>query len=520
VDLPAGARREAAARADTATPSDSGSTGLRGASGSGDRAALGPSGSAAPGSHAPLAKAWAAARERRPLPFVIPGHKGRTDLAGPVVRDDVPLYGGLGSMRDAPAAVAAAERRAAELWGADLCRFGVAGSTQVNQAVALAVGRPGDRVVVTRGAHRSLLLGLVLAGLDPVWVRPDVDPVSGLPGRLPPERLAAGLAAHPDAVAAFVVEPGYGGARSDVRALAAVAHAAGVPLVVDQAWGAHLGFHAAVPPHALAEGADALVTSAHKALPAWTQAALLLARLDRIDGGRLVRGFEAGHTTSPSGTILASTDAALTVLAAQGASLLDRTLAAVASARDRLRLVPGLSVVDGPPDRFDPLRLVVGLAGSGADGLAVEADLDAAGFPVELADQDTLVATVSLADSPDTLEPFIDALAAAVERHRGSPRRVVVPAWAIGPLPEAALPPRAAFFADRETVAVERAAGRVSAELIAPYPPGIPAVVPGEVLDADLLAAVRDAASGGTRLAHAADPLLRTVDVVAGWTGP
>jgi lysine decarboxylase len=468
---------------------------------------------ARPGAAAPLALAWAAARTRRPFPFVIPGHKGSTALAGPVVRDDVPLYGGLASMRDAPAALGAAEQRAARLWGADLCRFSVAGSTHANQALALAVGRPGDRVVVTRGAHRSLLMGLVLAGLEPAWVLPHLDPLSGLPGRLPPARLAAALADHGDAVAAFVVEPGYGGARSDVAGLAAAAHAAGVPLVVDQAWAAHLGFHPGVPPHALAEGADALVTSAHKALPAWTQGALLLARLDRLDRGRVVRGFEAGHTTSPSGTILASIDAACAVLGTDGERLLERALQAVARARSRLRQVPALQVLDGPADEVDPLRLVAGLAATGADGLLVEADLDAAGYPVELADRDAIVATVTLADTPATLAAFADALATAVDRHRGSARRPAAAAWATS-LPVAALPPREAFFAARETVPVARAAGRVSAELIAPYPPGIPAVVPGEVIDNELLAALRAAAARGARLAHAADPLLRTVDVV------
>jgi lysine decarboxylase len=464
---------------------------------------------------APLAAAWSAARAARGFPFVIPGHKGSTDLVGDLVAADVPMYGGVAAMRAAPAAVAAAERRAAELWGADLCRFGVAGSTQVNQAAALAVGRPGDRVVVTRAAHRSLLLGLVLAGLTPAWVWPDTDPVSGLPGHLPAEGLAAALAEHPGAVAAFVVEPGFGGGTSDVAALARAAHSAGVPLVVDQAWGAHFGFHPALPPHALAAGADALVTSAHKGLPAWTQAALLLADVDRLDAERLRRGFDACHTTSPSGTILASIDAARAVLERDGERLIGRAVGLVAAARERLRAVPGLHPVDGPPDRLDPTRLVVGLAGSGADGFAVEAELDGAGFPVELADRDTVVATVTLADTAATVEPFVEALVSAVERHRGEPRRPQPPWWLSPGWAEAAVSPREAWFAPQETVDVARAAGRVSAEVVAPYPPGIPAVVPGEVLTADLLDALRAAAAAGVRLAHASDPQLRTVRVVA-----
>ena len=219
-----------------------------------------------------------ASRRTRPTPFTIPGHKQRHDLVGDVVAGDVPLYAGLDTMKLARGVVAEAEARAARLWGADLCRFSVGGSTHGNQALALAVARPGDRVVVARTLHRSMLLGLVLAGLEPVWVRPEVDPTHGLPTGVTAAALEAALAGAPDARAVFVGDPSYVGTVGDVGALATVAHRHGIPLVVDAAWGAHLGFHPALPPHALAAGADALVTSAHKALPAWSQGALVLAR--------------------------------------------------------------------------------------------------------------------------------------------------------------------------------------------------------------------------------------------------
>ena len=192
---------------------------------------------------APLLDAWLRFHESAPTPFTIPGHKHRTDLVGDVVAGDVPLYAGLDTMRLSAGVLAAAEARAARAWGVDLCRFSVGGSTHGNQALALAVGRPGDRVVVARTLHRSMLLGLVLAGLEPVWVRPRVDPAVGLPVGVAPGDLEAALAAAPDAVAVFVGDPSYVGTVGDVGALAAVAHARDVPLVVDAAWGAHLGFH-------------------------------------------------------------------------------------------------------------------------------------------------------------------------------------------------------------------------------------------------------------------------------------
>ncbi len=146
---------------------------------------------------APLLDAWLRFHEESPTPFTIPGHKQRRDLVGDVVAGDVPLYAGLDTMKLARGVVAEAEARAARLWGADLCRFSVGGSTHGNQALALAVARPGDRVVVARTLHRSMLLGLVLAGLEPVWLRPEVDATHGLPTGVTASRPRGG--AHPRA---------------------------------------------------------------------------------------------------------------------------------------------------------------------------------------------------------------------------------------------------------------------------------------------------------------------------------
>ncbi len=461
---------------------------------------------------APLLDAWLRFHEESPTPFTIPGHKQRRDLVGDVVAGDVPLYAGLDTMKLTRGVLGDAEQRAGRLWGAELCRFSVGGSTHGNQALALAVGRPGDRVVVARTLHRSMLLGLVLAGLVPVWVRTEVDPTHGLPVGVSPSALETALRSAPDARAVFVGDPSYVGTVSDVAGLAAVAHRYDVPLVVDAAWGAHFGFHPTLPAHALAAGADALVTSAHKALPAWSQGAVVLASSRRISPGRFDAAVEATATTSPSGAILASIDAARALLERDGAALLGPVVEAVASVRRRLAEVPGLVVLDGPA--VDPTRLVVVLPGTGADGNAVEADLLGAGMPVEMADRDTVVAMVTLADIPPRIEAFGVALAESVDRHRGPARPVVRSgAWVVDPV--CVLTPREAFFAGRESLPVERAVGRVSAELVAPYPPGIPVLAPGEEVTLDAVDALRAARAAGSRIAYAADVTLRTIDVVA-----
>ena len=388
----------------------------------------------------------------------------------------------------------------------------MAGSTHGNQALALAVGRPGDEVIVSRTLHRSLLLGMVLAGLRPVWVRPGVDPASGLPGAVPVAAVRSALAAHPEARAVFLGDPSYVGTISDLAGHAAAAHQAGVPLIVDAAWAAHQGFHPGFPPHALAAGADAMVTSAHKTLPAWSQGALVLARTERLDPARLERAFDATHTTSPTGTILASIDAARELLARDGHALSGRLLGTVAAARARLAAVPGLAVLDGPG--VEPGKLAVLLAGTGAHGHAVEADLIAAGSPVEMADRDTIVPIVTLADEPRHVTRFTDTLIASVERHRSTPRPPLAGlAWALDP--DVVLAPRDAFFSPHETVPAAAAAGRVSAELVAPYPPGVPVLAPGERITAEIVAALRAVLADGGRVAYAADPTLATVQVVS-----
>jgi lysine decarboxylase len=475
---------------------------------------------------APLLDAWLSfgetLRAGGATPFTIPGHKQRTDLVGDVVVGDVPLFGGLDTVKQTGGLLAEAQRRAAVLWGVDWCRFSVGGSTHGNQALALALGAPGREVVVSRTLHRSLLLGIVLAGLRPVWVRPLTDARTGLPTAVPAGAVEAALAAHPDACAVVLGDPSYVGTVGDVAAQADVAHAAGVPLVVDAAWAAHFGFSPATPPHALAAGADAMVTSAHKTLPSWSQAAIVLARTarsgGRLDPGRLDRGFDAGSTTSPAGAVLASTDAARALLARHGADLVGGLCGLVREARDRLAAVPGLAVLDDRPGdgiRVDPAKLVILLAGTGAHGHAVEGDLRAAGIALEMADRDVLVPMVTVADDAASVARLLDAVEESVERHRGPARPVAPsPAWTVEPA--TVTDPRTAFFAPHETVPADLAVGRVCAELVAPYPPGVPVLAPGEKVTASALAALRAVRDDGGRIADAADPTLATLQVLAG----
>ena len=413
-------------------------------------------------SDAPLAAAVDAFLADPGTTFTVPGHKRAAGIADPLLMLDLPLVSGADDSRLGGDVLGRAERLAARLWGADLCRFSVAGSTHGNQALALAVGRPGDRVLAARHLHKSMFAGLVLAGLEPTWVRPGVDAPTGLAGVIDAAAVERALAADPERRAVILVEPSYVGMISDLEAIAAICHAAGVPLLVDQAWGAHLGFHPALPAHAIARGADAMVTSTHKTLTAFTQGSIVLARESLIDLARLDEAFELLHTTSPSAAIMASSDRARQLVEDRGQQLLGRTVALVADARERLRRIQGLHVYEAT----DPAKLVLALAGTGADGFAVEADLVAEGIRLEMADRDTLVPIVTLADDEATIERLVEALERAIAARRGRPRPPAASSvWSLEPV--AALSPRAAFFAPRRRVPIEQAIGRGAAETAA-----------------------------------------------------
>jgi arginine decarboxylase len=468
-----------------------------------------------------LYDAWRRAYDGDVASFTIPGHKRRAHELAPELAAlfdaDIPVYGGLDTVKLEGHAVQRAEAAGAAFWGADWCRYSTGGSTHANQVATLAVGAPGDTVLVARNAHRSTVTGLVLAGLEPVWLPALIDDSLGVPVGLDLASVRRALDEHPEAKALFCVEPGYLGTVSDLPAVIALAHDCGVPVVVDQAWGAHLGVHAAYPAQALALGADVMVTSAHKTLAAWTQASVIVARTERLDRDRLERAFDACLSSSASGTILASIDLARALMASRtGHALIERMTGLVAGLRAELASagVMTLRPEQFGAGRFDPAKLVLLLAPSGHDGLFLEQHLQRDGLPIEMADLDTVVPIVTMLDTPETVARLRNSLLTGLAAQASpQPRPVVAAAQWVLSAPHA-MAPREAFFARHETLAAVAAVGRVSAELIAPYPPGIPVVVPGEVLTEEVVDALRRTADG-VRIAYAADPSLDTFQVVA-----
>src|SRR4051794_36231728 len=462
--------------------------------------------------------------------FHVPGHKGgpgadpglRFALGDRALALDIPqdIHGV--DLGPSPTPFEEAERLAAEAYGAERTWFLTNGATQGNHALALALAPPGTTVVAQRNSHASLVDGLVLSGGVPAYVAPAYDEELGMAHGVTPDALREALRGAPDARAAFVVSPTYYGMAADVAGLAEVAHAAGVPLVVDQAWGPHFGFNDNLPPTALSQGADAMLTSTHKIAGSLTQSAMLhVGDSGRVDAGAVARALRLLRSTSPSSLLLASLDGARRQLALHGEQLLHETLEAIEVARAKLKTIPDIALVDSAlvgrmgVAGYDPLRMVLDVRGTGRTGYEIADELRRSyDVHCELPMQATVVFVIGLGDTAAELRRLAGDVDEVVKRlfEPGATAPIVPPAASLSN--EVALSPREAFLGEAEQVSVAAAPGRISCESIASYPPGVPALLPGERISPDTIAYLRELADSGARLHGASDPEFRTINVL------
>jgi arginine/lysine/ornithine decarboxylase len=461
------------------------------------------------------------------VPFSCPGHKlghgadpALVGLLGPeLFAADVWLGTATHdrTLRDA-------EALAADAWGADRCLFLGNGSSSGNHAFLLATLEPGDEVVVARDLHKSLLAALILTGARPVYVAPRLHPELGVGVGVHPDDVAAALQAHPPARLVALTSPSYFGVATDLEAVTRVAHARRVAVYVDQAWGPHFGFHPQLPPSAMAAGADGATTSTHKMLSSLSQSSILNLRGGRVAADRVAAAVKLTQTTSPLLPLLASIDACRRQLVLDGEALLGRAVELAAGARSRLGMLPGLQVLDAGrlglgPRQLDPTKLVVDVAGLGLTGLAAERVLrQRLAVAPEGSDLSSVILAVTIGDTVASVEQLVGGFTALCAQR--------VPAAAPRPLPRSwgavlapggqAMTPREAYFAPARAVPLAEAAGQVAAELVTPYPPGMPVLAPGEVIASDKLAYLAEGRAHGMYVRGPADPSLATLRVVAG----
>jgi arginine decarboxylase len=417
-----------------------------------------------------------------------------------------------------------AQLLAAQAWGAARAWFLVSGASQGNLAAGLALAHYGEEIVLQRNGHSSTIDALVLSGMRPTFVAPEIDEELGIAHCVTPASLDRALGETPGAVGAWIVSPTYFGSAADVRGLVEVAHAHSVPLVVDEAWGAHMAFHEDLPEHALAAGADLVISSTHKIVGSLGQSAMLhLGNGSCLDADIVDRTVTLTESTSPNSLLFASLDAARRLAATRGRELIAESARVANAAREQIRLIPGLDVLD---ERFigragvfayDPLRLAVDVRGLAVDGHQLATMLREIGdIHLELAGENVIVGTFGMGEPSAVLaERFVTALRAAAQRaglDAGGKAASFAPA---PPWGELVMTPREAFLGRQESVPAAAAVGRVAAESLATYPPGIPNVLPGERLTAETLDYIQRTLELGGSVRGAVDRELRTVRVVA-----
>jgi lysine decarboxylase len=481
----------------------------------------------------PYLDALIAYAERDPGRFHVPGHKGgagadsklREAIGHETLDLDIPA--GIEGIDVAPdpadTPFQQAQRLAAQAWGARRSWFLVNGGSGGNHALCLALAHTGDRVVVQRNVHSSIIDGLVLSGLRPSFVAPELDPELGIAHCLTPEALDAALEGEPDAGGVMIVSPTYFGAVADIEALAEVAHSRDVPLIVDEAWGAHLRFSGEVPTSALELGADAVLSSIHKIIGSLTQSAIVhLSDSGRIDEAVLDRAVTLVESTSPNAVLTASLDTARRHAAVHGDELIAETVSSLGELRERIRAIPGLDVLDerlvGAPSvhAWDPFRLVVDVRGTGATGHRIARLMrETDDVNLELFSEHVVVAVFGIGErASETGTRLVDALEHAIERLGEEDEEVTAPFAEPPPWGPMERTPREAFLAAQEVVPFDAAAGRIAAESLAAYPPGVPNVLPGERLTRETLEYIADSIGHGGLVRGASDRTLRTIRVV------
>ena len=483
---------------------------------------------------APLLDILQHVSQRDGVPFYVPGHKkGRG--APPkllqwwgteVFRADLTELPQLDNLAAPEGAIAEAQALAAEVFGARRTWFLVNGSTAGIIAAILATCQTGDKIILPRNVHKSAISGLILAGAIPIFVHPTYNRDWDLPLGISPTAVAAALEAHPDAKAVMLVSPTYQGVCSDIASIAQIAHQRQIPVIVDEAHGAHFTFHPDLPTPALEAGADVAIQSIHKVLGALTQASMLHVRGDRIDEGQLDRALQLVQSSSPSYLLMASLDAARQQMATTGRSLASQTLQLSQKARTRLSEMPQLSILEMPlsptPGFFDldPTRLMVKVTRLGMSGYDADEILEHRfGVTAELVERRYLGFVISLGNTAADIDRLIEGLATlsgeSVHSHSSNEFLLDLSHPDTFPAPPP-MSPREAFFAPLETISVSRSVGCLSGELICPYPPGIPVLMPGEEITQtaiDILQQVREC--GGT-ITGCSDPNLETIQVVRG----
>lgn len=448
----------------------------------------------------PLLDAIVDYTRERPTYFKIPGHRYEKGISprwrqwtgDGIFQFDLTEAEGLDDLHCPEGVIKEAQELAAEIFHAKATYFLVNGTTCGNEAMVLTCAGEKEKIMVPRNAHKSVLMGLILSGADPVYLMPRFDEKTGLCGSIMPEDVEEGFKKHPDCKGVFLVSPTYYGVCSNIRKISEICHKNNAILMVDEAHGGHLYFGKKsmgtdkLPQGAILQGADICAQSMHKVTGSLTQSSLLHVGSDRIDRGRLEANLHMVQSTSPSYLLMTSLDAARYELAMHGPQMLSRALELAENARSRINRIKGMhcygkEIINENIYDLDTTRLVISASDLGITGFELADRLyEEYRVGLELADEKNVVAVVTYANEREDIQNLVDALEKIAQNTIQSQENIKN--FSMPSVPESVLSPRQAYFAPKKRISWENAKGKITGEALIPYPPGIPLVNPGEII--------------------------------------
>ncbi len=476
----------------------------------------------------PILKSLIEYRDEHAVSFHMPGHKkgsifkkaGIELLSGDLFALDATEVPGIDNLHCPESAILTAQRLAAEAFGADHSFFLVNGTTSGIYSMIMASANPGDKIIIPRNCHRSVHGAVILGRLMPVYIDPEMDDELGIAMGIKPETIEYILEKHRDAKAVVITNPTYYGACSDLEKIAELTHEKGMLLLVDEAHGSHFGFNERLPMSALAAGADMTAQSIHKTLPAMTQSSMLHVKSTRVDIEKLKLFLQLTQTTSPSHILLATLDAARYIMQEKGHELLADVIAWSNWARSEINSIAGLYCLDY--DRIgrygiaalDPTRITVNFSAAGISGTKAEAILRKDfKIQVEMADLYNIVVLTTIGNHQVEYERLVDALISIAKTPGSRPEGAKATAAFLKP-PELSILPWEAVYCEKEQVEASDGIGRVCGEMIIPYPPGIPVLMPGEVITREAYEYLKLCVQQGIKINGATDAKLEKVWVI------
>ena len=477
----------------------------------------------------PLFSGLLAHAKKNPVQFHIPGHKKgagidpdfRNFIGDNALSIDLINIGPLDDLHQPKGIIKEAQDLAAEAFGADRTFFSVQGTSGAIIAMIMAVCGPDDKIIVPRNVHKSIMSAIVFSGAIPVFIQPEIDKELGISHGITPDAVARALKQHPDAKAVLVINPTYFGISGDLKRIVEIAHSYDIPVLVDEAHGVHIHFHEDLPLSAMQAGADMAATSVHKLGGSMTQSSILNVKEGLVSAKHVQSILSMLTTTSTSYLLLASLDVARKQLATRGRELIDNTIKLAQYMRKRINEIENLHCIGeeilGSKATFDydPTKLIISVKELGLTGYDVEKWLrEKHNIEVELSDLYNILCIITLGDTELEANILINALKELADECKHGTEKIEPVEVLLPEIPVLALTPRDAFYSETEVIPFEESEGRIIAEFIMVYPPGIPIFIPGEIITRENLHYIRKNLEAGLPVQGPEDDEINSILVI------